>query len=103
MYMTLLVFSFSFVLFDWLFFVSLNYAKDLYAYVSLAFLFCLKVSNRKLLQKLEAVYFTQHGNSFPISGTPFKDYVIPVDTKTRSAIGLLKGPIPFGHQWGLGG
>ena len=90
-------------LFDWLFFVSLNYAKDLYAHVSLAFLFCFKVSIRELLKKLEAVYFTQHGNSFPISGTAFKDHVIPVDTKTRSAIGLLKGPIPFGHQWGLGG
>lgn len=73
------------------------------AHFSLAFLFCFKGSIRKFVKKLEAAYFAEHANSFPISGTPYKDNAIPADTNKTSAIGQLKGPVLTGHQWGLGG
>lgn len=71
------------------------------AHFSLAFLFCFK--GLILVKKLEAAYFAEHANSFPISGIPYTDDAIPADTKKTSAIAQLKGPVLIGHQWGLGG
>ena len=60
------------------------------AHFSLAFLFFFfEDSIEKLVKKLGAAYFAEHANSFPISGTPYKDHAIPADTKKTSAIGQL--------------